>query len=93
MQKAHANDINRLKFSSTSSLISTAGSDGKVKLWDFNSSKLRATFQSGGRTGAAIGLDMSTKSISASFSDKSVQVWDVNTGATQVGISLNGIQM
>lgn len=90
--KAHAADVNDVVFSDTGQLLATAGSDGKVRVWEAGTGRLRHTLLPGSDQ-VMLGLDVRGDLVACGSSDASCRLWSLASGGrahrTLVGHSGN----
>jgi WD40 repeat protein len=87
--KAHAADVNDVVFSETCQLLATAGSDGKVRVWEAGTGRLRHTLAG---QDVMLGLDVRGDLVACGSSDTTCRLWSLGTGRahrTLVGHSGN----
>ncbi len=87
--KAHAADVNDVVFSETGQLLATSGSDGKVRVWEAGTGRLRHTLAG---QDVMLGLDVRGDLVACGSSDTTCRLWSLGTGRahrTLVGHSGN----
>lgn len=87
--KAHAADVNDVVFNETCQLLATSGSDGKVRVWEVGTGRLRHTLQG---QDVMLGLDVRGDLVACGSSDASCKLWSLASGRahrTLVGHSGN----
>jgi WD40 repeat protein len=87
--KAHAADVNDVVFNDTCQLLATAGSDGRVRVWEAGTGRLRHTLQG---QDVMLGLDVRGDMVACGSSDTTCRLWSLSTGRahrTLVGHSGN----
>lgn len=87
--KAHAADVNDVVFNDTCQLLVTSGSDGKVRVWEAGTGRLRHTLQG---QDVMLGLDVRGDLVACGSSDASCKLWSLASGRahrTLVGHSGN----
>ena len=87
--KAHAADVNDVVFNETCQLLATSGSDGKVRVWEAGTGRLRHTLQG---QDVMLGLDVRGDMVACGSSDASCKLWSLASGRahrTLVGHSGN----
>ena len=74
--KGHGSDVNDLAYNETGLLLATSGSDGKVRVWEATSGRLRATLQG---KDVMLGIDIKGDFVVAGSSDNTCRMWNVTT--------------
>ncbi len=72
--KAHAADVNDLAFNETSQWLATSGGDGKVRVWETGTGRLKATLQG---ADVMLGLDLRGDFVVCGSSDHTCKLWSL----------------
>lgn len=80
IQMGHTGKITSVDLSSDDNLIVSAGIDGSVRLWEFNTERELRSFYGHTRAVSSVCFSPDNKNIASAGYDKMVYIWDVVTG-------------
>jgi len=72
--KAHAVDVNDVAYNETGAWLATAGGDGKVRVWEAGTGRLKTTLQG---TDVMLGLDFRGDFVVGGSSDHTCKLWSL----------------
>lgn len=72
--KAHAADVNDVAYNETGAWLATAGGDGKVRVWEAGTGRLKTTLQG---TDVMLGLDFRGDFVVGGSSDHTCKLWSL----------------